>query len=257
MEPIQAIFFDIDGTLLDFHTHTISESTINSINKLQEQGIKVALNSSRPWSTIRPIPKIDQIHWDGIVGANGMEVFNENIELIKDKSLSVPQLTQIATIAKDSHIPLYMAGEDAFFTEENEDVYKLIDKYHMPKPKFKAYKGEKQKLLTLITFDKKLVENSFIDMEGITIIDAGPFNVDIFPKGITKGTGALDLMNYWNLENYMCFGDTKADEAMMKEAELSVAMNIASESTKDVADYICPTDSVDSIEQALQHFHLL
>ena len=48
---VKAIFFDVDGTLVSFHTHTISASTLEALHALREKGILV-----RRWDA----PRIDQ-----------------------------------------------------------------------------------------------------------------------------------------------------------------------------------------------------
>lgn len=38
---IKALFFDIDGTLVSFKTHTIAASTMEALRNLRAKGIKV------------------------------------------------------------------------------------------------------------------------------------------------------------------------------------------------------------------------
>ena len=45
---IKAIFFDIDGTLVSFKTHTIPQSTQNALKQLREKGIKIFIATGRP-----------------------------------------------------------------------------------------------------------------------------------------------------------------------------------------------------------------
>ena len=44
---IKAVFFDIDGTLVSFHTHRVSEATRQAIRQLRTQGIKVFIATGR------------------------------------------------------------------------------------------------------------------------------------------------------------------------------------------------------------------
>lgn len=37
---IKALFFDIDGTLVSFHTHRIPRSTVESLEKAKKKGLK-------------------------------------------------------------------------------------------------------------------------------------------------------------------------------------------------------------------------
>ena len=52
------IFFDIDGTILDEHTHTVPLSAINAIKKAQQNGHQCFINTGRPRSTIDKISPI-------------------------------------------------------------------------------------------------------------------------------------------------------------------------------------------------------
>ena len=47
---IKAIFFDIDGTLVSFQTHTVPASTRKALQLLREKGIKVFIATGRPKS---------------------------------------------------------------------------------------------------------------------------------------------------------------------------------------------------------------
>ena len=38
---VQAIFFDVDGTLVSFRTHTVSPGVLDALHRLREKGIKL------------------------------------------------------------------------------------------------------------------------------------------------------------------------------------------------------------------------
>ncbi|MBQ5358585.1 MAG: HAD hydrolase family protein, partial [Alistipes sp.] len=44
---IKAVFFDIDGTLVSFNTHTVPDSARRAIERLRELGIKVFIATGR------------------------------------------------------------------------------------------------------------------------------------------------------------------------------------------------------------------
>ena len=49
---IKAVFFDIDGTLVSFKTHTIPQSTLDALALLREKGIKVFIATGRHFCSI-------------------------------------------------------------------------------------------------------------------------------------------------------------------------------------------------------------
>lgn len=50
---IRAVFFDIDGTLTSFTTHTVPDSTIEAIHRLQAAGVKVLICTGRAFTDAR------------------------------------------------------------------------------------------------------------------------------------------------------------------------------------------------------------
>ena len=46
--PIQAVFFDVDGTLISFNTHKIPDSTRRALHEMRRRGVKVFIASGRP-----------------------------------------------------------------------------------------------------------------------------------------------------------------------------------------------------------------
>ena len=43
----KAIFFDVDGTLVSFQTHTISPTVVDALHRLRAKGIKLFLATGR------------------------------------------------------------------------------------------------------------------------------------------------------------------------------------------------------------------
>ena len=65
---IKAVFFDIDGTLVSFHTHRVSEATRQAIRQLRTQGIKVFIATGRH---LQVINNLGDLEFDGYVTLNG------------------------------------------------------------------------------------------------------------------------------------------------------------------------------------------
>ena len=61
----KAIFFDIDGTLLSFQTHTMSPAILEALHKLQEKGVKLFLSTGRHKSMIQSV--LDLFPFDGCI----------------------------------------------------------------------------------------------------------------------------------------------------------------------------------------------
>ena len=44
----KALFFDIDGTLVSFHTHEIPASTIEALTQAKKEGARIFISTGRP-----------------------------------------------------------------------------------------------------------------------------------------------------------------------------------------------------------------
>lgn len=254
MKQIQALFFDIDGTLLEFGKNRIQDSVVESIQAAQKKGYKIALASSRPLTIINDVENIWDIHWDGIVAGSGTLIYDENKTIYKDHSLSKETLKQIFQLAKDNNIAVYTCGKESFFTNWNSLTQWLQKTYHVTSNIVHPYQNESVQLITLLSSDYNALLNTFKDVSGIRLVKGGPHNADIFPAQINKCTGIHELMKKWNLakQNYMCFGDTCGDHDMILDAHIGIAMKNGMEETKQIADYVCQ-----SIPEGLIHFHIL
>lgn len=58
MEEIKALFFDIDGTIVEFQSNRIRKEVVQAISKAHENGYKVGIASSRPLTIINDIENI-------------------------------------------------------------------------------------------------------------------------------------------------------------------------------------------------------
>ena len=66
----KALFFDIDGTLVSFKTHSIPASTIEALEKAHAKGVKIFISTGRPTLFINNLQAIEHLI-DGYMTANG------------------------------------------------------------------------------------------------------------------------------------------------------------------------------------------
>ena len=80
---IKAVFFDIDGTLVSFSSHTVPLSARRAIERLREQGIKVFIATGR---LMRHTEVVKDIEVDGYVTVNGSYCTTADGEVIFEKA---------------------------------------------------------------------------------------------------------------------------------------------------------------------------
>ena len=75
-------YFDVDGTILDNETDLISPETIDSINKLQSLGYKIAISTGRPAGAFKDHP-VSIANWDAYILSNGGVTLDKDFNVRK------------------------------------------------------------------------------------------------------------------------------------------------------------------------------
>ena len=81
---MKAVFFDVDGTLIDCVEKKIPASSIKAIEELRKNGYKVALATGRDINSIRGIKDLDISIFDAYVLNNGAAIYDNTLRCIKD-----------------------------------------------------------------------------------------------------------------------------------------------------------------------------
>ena len=215
---IQAIFFDVDGTLVSFRTHTIPASTLEALHTLRAKGIKLFLATGRHQAMLRSVQEL--FPFDGCVTLSGQYCFvGDRVprQFIQDLYIPMPPVRP-ARYALGREI--YQAV--TFLSREQEHL--LLDRA----PHLKTTRWHPNFLDVIPpTGGKDLGMDAILDHFGIP------------------------------LENCMAFGDGENDLSMLIHAGIGVAMGTASGAVKAQADYTAPSVDEDGIARTLSHLGLL
>lgn len=257
---IKALFFDIDGTLVSFRTHEIPESTVNALEEVKKQGLKVYISTGRPLSIITNLGQIQHLI-DGYITTNGAYCFvdrNGKREIICCHDIPQADVCQILDAAKKWDRPVVVVGKKdiAVFNYKDivDDVFckKLgvtnID-YHKP-----IEEVLKQPILQLTPFISSAQEEEF--MSGIKQCTSGRWCddfTDITNIKADKGQGLLALAAHegLRLSETMAFGDGGNDLSIIQQAGIGVAMGNGRENVKEEADYVTTSVDDNGIRNAL------
>ena len=127
---IKALFFDIDGTLVSFHTHRIPRSTVESLEKAKKKGLKIFISTGRPLTYINNLDDIKSLI-DGYITTNGAYI------LVGDKVIAchtIPKedVCAMMKFSDERKFPCILVGESAVLvyntTREIEEFFhRLLD----------------------------------------------------------------------------------------------------------------------------------
>jgi hypothetical protein len=258
----RAVFFDIDGTLLDFQ-NWIPESTVRAIRALRANGHYAFLCSGRARSYIQN-PSLLGIGFDGVVAACGTHVeLGEQMlyEYLIDRELAEYTVKTVRTYGFRPILegPKHLYMDDVDFGHEPYGKKLKRDMGEMILP-ITGLEGQwKMNKLSCAT-DHADLEGCFAALqEHYTYLVHTPEVVELVPKGHTKATGMQHVCEALGIsrEDTVAFGDSVNDLDMLSYAGVGVAMGNGSEEAKAAADMVTDKLEEHGILHGLEQLGLL
>lgn len=258
----KAVFFDIDGTLLD-ESNYIPKSTVEGIRKLRANGNYAFLCTGRTRVFVKN-QQLLGIGFDGIVSGCGTMV-EFGGEVIFYKKIAGDMVKKAIGFLKGEKVPVIMEGRYSLFLDQEDfgsDLYtaKLRQEigdgilpitgnekaWEVSKFSCAIEGADMDKIKNELSSDYELLIHDIPVMEAV-------------PKGHSKGTGILKVCGLLGIakEDTYVFGDSVNDLPMFEVAGHSIAMGNAGEFVKQQASYVTDSLHHDGIYHALEHFALL
>lgn len=259
---IKAIFFDIDGTLVSFKTHTIPENIRQTLQRLREKGIKLFIATGRP--RLLMLDAIGDLEFDGYITLNGAHCFSSDHQDIFKQGIPHEDIERLITY-HHSHpdIPfVFVPGNRWFITSIDHHVEEVARLIEIDTPPVEAIENaRKEEVLQIMGyFDEAHEKEIFSEvLLGCEPMRWYPLFTDIIAKGNSKSRGIDKVLEHYgiDLRDTMAFGDGGNDIPMLRHAGIGVAMGNATSEVQAAADYVTSSVDDDGITHALQHFGIL
>lgn len=277
---IKAIFFDIDGTLVNKNDKVL-ESTKRGIALAQSQGILCGIATGR--GPVHLSQQIVGLNFDVFVTYNGQLVYTNETTIWADP-FSDEALSRIISFSDHHHRQIIFAsrrsieGSSLMRFGQNKWAKKVVR--FLPKrfpvalfknltSRFSIHKKTKryhdldllkepiyQCVLLSPKSEETMLKEQLLDSH---ITRSNSFTVDIIPAGGSKLAGIQQCVKQFDieLEEVMAFGDSWNDLEMLEGVGLGIAMGNAEVEVKRVAQYVTGTNEEDGIYQALLHYGVI
>ncbi len=255
---IKAAFFDIDGTLLSFTTHRVSEGTIRAFDRLHKAGVRTFISSGRPMVLIPPMP----VTFEGYITMNGGLVF------VNNSSLHIPHTTLLSNpipagdletwldLAKARNIcTMIFTADGMMLAQPNEVGMKLRDQLEFTMPPIvgidEMHGVEAYQIIALMPPQ--------MDAEVASLLPHcrlprwHPAFTDIVANGNSKAAGMEAICSHFgiNQDDTIAFGDGGNDIEMLQWAGIGIAMGNAAPEVQKAADMVTASVDDEGIEQAV------
>jgi len=277
---IKALFFDLDGTLLNSKTE-ISDKTRISLKKCAEKGYKLFIATARPPLLNRMLP--NQADWDENILADTLSLFTGGLYYnggcikigeVKDYIFIpdeiVPKIINIVQNYDKINIALQFEGEKHAFRFPLEDkeykrwgvaadeVLTLNQANNMKTIKilvFNSHLTWVSNINSILPVDEKLVSELKLicaDNAQFCMTDKGAC-VQVMGKDVSKFSGIEKIRERYGFkkDEIAVFGDDTNDMEMLKEYPLSIAVGNAEPQVKAVAKYVTSDNNNDGVHEAI------
>ena len=253
------VALDMDGTLLN-SDGKISEKNIQTINRLIDKGIIIALATGRPLRGVNIYSSLLRANGP-IITYNGAVIFN-NQSVIFKQNLERNDAKKIIDLGVKYDTTMCIWSNDQLYTNKMNDKvdnYKkvsrieplLIDDYEeildLGITKILWYDEENN----IEEFINKMKDESF---ENVSFCTSKATFLEFFNKNSSKGKALEKIGELLKIksEEMVAIGDELNDLSMIDYAGLGIAMGNANDSVKKKAKQITLSNDEDGVSLALE-----
>ena len=243
----KAIFLDVDGTLISFKTHKIPQTTIDALNQVHNNGIKIIISTGR---VATDLGELDAIPYDAVVSLNGSHCLLRDGTEITSRQISHEDFRIVRNLAEKYSFPLALEVDKGILVNYVNDTVIALSELT----------NNACKCRQLCIYCGEDVEKEIMtQLPNLTVSRWNPYFADVNVADTNKASGMADIADYlgFSLDESMAFGDGGNDIPMLRAAGTGIAMGGASDLIKNYADYVTDDVDEDGIYNALAHFGII
>ncbi|MBI2419847.1 MAG: HAD family hydrolase [Ignavibacteriales bacterium] len=253
LRSLKLILFDLDGTLLDDYGE-VGKETIRLVSELSNMGVTFTFASGRLHSALTQYADLLKITAP-IISLDGAFIKSHPDNTIISETY-IPNKKVAKTVAYGEMFLLKYAlchADAIYFTEHNEIIPDLMDKFGAKFVEVDSYKGlfdHTLEILFISDYKDKLrfvrKKLSFPYTLGLitsyskSITNEGLYFLEVRKKGSTKASGLQNLLKYLriSIKDTAVLGDWYNDISLFQTDAVKVAVENAVGDIKDHADII-------------------
>ena len=245
MQP-PVIFFDIDGTLIDFRTKVPSERTLSTLRALQARGSKIVIATGRAPMLV---PEFDGVDFDAFLTFNGSYCYSASDEVLLSVPIPSSAVRKVVENATRIGRPVAAALKDRIVANgADQDMidFFAISKTPVPyTPDFDEVVENEPVFQFMLGAREPEYEALVAGVPEAKVMAWWHRAADIIPAQSGKAAGVQAICEYFGADpqEAAAFGDGHNDISMLQAVGHSVAMGNASPDVQSAA--LAVADSVD------------
>ena len=263
---IRLVAIDLDGTLLN-SSKLISDQTIEALQCLPQQGVRVVIASARPPRSVRHIYqmlRLDtlQINYNGALiwdEPKRAAVFHQPMDCALVRRMidrvrgAYPQVLVTCEIMDR----WYTDRVDQTYTTETgrlfkPDVVAPVDSFCVEPITKLLFLGDPR----VVSAIEPMLKSAFTD--DVTVLRTDEQLVQVMHRRASKSRSLKRVAKHYGVSDreIMAIGDAPNDVGMLQLAGVAVAMDNAAAVVKEVADWVAPSNNDHGVHAALVRYGL-
>ena len=261
---MKAVFFDIDGTLID-RNKRVPNSARDAISYLNKEGHLTFICSGRPKLLVNE-PYLNNIFFSGVISSSGA-LIEHNGAILFYRTVPVDLAKKALDVFTENNVIPILEGKNRIYYDETNLPFKpyqndvkaiLGDNLQSISDNFGKWEFSKFTCITDPTLSnvKNCVNNLKREFNFQIHND---FLFEMLLKGVNKGTAINFVCQKLGIDpaDTVAIGDSVNDLDMLKAAGTAIAMTNAPDEVKNAADFVTTLAEDDGIAIALKHFNLI
>lgn len=257
----KALFFDIDGTLIDgkHGVRTVYPEVIEQLVRIREMGHKLVVATGRPKIMLKG--ELPDIGFAGYVMANGGHVEMEG-QTVYEERMGYEPARAAADLLEDMGVEYTIDTPHHVYIRPEYQGLRAFFSHH---PEIFTFAFEREAALArAIKLEAYPSDAQRIDIRNRVAKDIGPsvfcgdngtgMTFEMYAPTLSKVNGIRQALRYFGIprEQSYAFGDGDNDLAMIGYCGMGVAMGNATPAVKAGADMVCGAINEGGLAQALR-----
>lgn len=255
----QYVFVDLDGTILDYNTHTVPDSAKVALQLARANGHELILTTGRPPCLFYGID--EELGFTSYIAANGRVVVDHG-DVIFDAPIPEATIERLVQIAAQEKIDIAYEGMDGFMLESTHDklYQQFCDHFNLRYPDLYPgyFKGRRIYQISFF-YDRPDYKRFESLLPELSFAFSCRYGLDVNTPGGHKEVGIKEFVRHHRLDvnDVIAIGDGYNDISMLQYAPTSVAMGNAYDGVKQHATFTTSNIEDDGLYRAFERLGLI
>ncbi|GAB0171301.1 Cof-type HAD-IIB family hydrolase [Lysinibacillus sp. CTST325] len=252
------VFFDVDGTLVNYEDGRIEESTRNAIKQLKNKGIHLVAATGRPLSMCQ---ELRNIGIETFITANGAYAKYQD-QVIHKIPVAKEIVQAVKAFADENKQSLSFFTEQLSMNNVQEEKTLKAMRETLSLQEFPAINEDilTQEVYLMCLYGDEDIEKKYTSKFPHLLFKRWhPYITNVLQHDVSKSIAVQAVLAYFDLssEEALAFGDGDNDIDMLEQVGFGIAMGNGSEALKKVADYVTKKSVEDGIDFALRELQII